>query len=343
MVTGTPALYPCTVSHVRTAPTRYALRHRTYMWLTDPDHPPRLPLPLRPLARFDPRDHFDGDQPTIRAGLDHFLAGHGVDLRGGSVTMLAHARVLGHVFNPLTLYWCHDPGGAPRCVVAEVHNTYGERHCYLLLPDDAGTTREQRDDHATVAAHDPSRPARSSEGERPSKPLRSSEPAGPPEALRPSGSTGPPEPLRPSDSAGPTGPTRPTGPVSDPPQASERQGPLPGRDPHRAGKRLYRTEKQFYVSPFFPVDGEYRMRLPLPDDRLDLMVRLERAGTRPFSATVRGTRREATAGTLLRAALRHPFSTLAVSAAIRVHGIRLYLRGLPVQPRPRDRNQESDT
>ncbi|MFG2423503.1 DUF1365 domain-containing protein [Streptomyces sp. NPDC048448] len=293
-MSGTPALYPCTVSHVRTAPTRYALRHRTYMWLTDPDHPPRLPLPLRPLAGFDPRDHFDGDQPTIRAGLDRFLAGHGIDLRGGPVTMLAHARVLGHVFNPLTLYWCHDPGGAPRCVVAEVHNTYGERHCYLLLPDDAGTTRDQRDDHHAVAAHEPSEPASSSE---------------------------------PSSSSEPT--SRPAEP--------------PGRETHRAEKRLYRTEKQFYVSPFFPVDGEYRMRLPLPDDRLDLMVRLEREGIRPFTATVRGTRREATVGTLLRAALRHPWSTAAVSAAIRVHGIRLYLRGLPVQPRPRHRSQESDT
>ncbi|MET8414000.1 DUF1365 domain-containing protein [Streptomyces sp. NPDC005195] len=294
-MSGTPALYPCTVSHVRTAPTRYALRHHTYMWLTDPDHPPRLPLPLRPLAGFDPRDHFDGDQPTIRAGLDRFLAGHGIDLRGGPVTMLAHARVLGHVFNPLTLYWCHDPGGAPRCVVAEVHNTYGERHCYLLLPDDTGTTREQRDGPHAAAAHEPSEPARSSES---------------------------------------------AGLRAEPPDREDRP---PERETHRAAKRLYRTEKQFYVSPFFPVDGEYRMRLPLPDDRLDLMVRLEREGTRPFTATVRGTRREATVGTLLRAALRHPWSTAVVSAAIRVHGIRLYLRGLPVQPRPRHRSQESDT
>ncbi|MFE2301911.1 DUF1365 domain-containing protein [Streptomyces sp. NPDC059445] len=241
-MTHTPALYPCTVAHVRTAPTRYALRHRTYMWLTDPDRPPELPYPLRPLARFDPRDHFDGDQPSIRAGLDRFLAAHGVDLRGGPVLMLTHARVLGHVFNPLTLYWCHDPDGTARCVVAEVHNTYGERHSYLLRPDDGDTAR---------------------------------------------------------------------------------------------------TRKEFYVSPFFPVDGAYRMRLPEPGDRLDLTVHLERVGTRPFTATVRGTRQTASAGALLRQALRHPWSTLAVSAAIRLHGIRLYLRGLPVQPRTPQRAQEN--
>ncbi|MER5979507.1 DUF1365 domain-containing protein [Streptomyces sp. NPDC001857] len=238
------ALYPCTITHVRSAPLRYALRHRTYMWLIDPDHPPRLPRLVRPLARFDPRDHFTGDQPSLRAGLDAFLASRGVRLDGGPVVMLTHARVLGHVFNPLTLYWCHGPDGSARCVVAEVHNTYGGRHCYLLRPDASGT------------------------------------------AL---------------------------------------------------------ADKEFYVSPFFPVDGRYRMRLPRPQDRLDLTVHLEREGGRPFTATVRGVRREVSAGAVLRLAVRRPWSTLAVSAAIRLHGVRLYLRGLPVQPRPAPVSAREDT
>ena len=52
--------------------------------------------------------------------------------------MLSNARVLGHVFNPLTVYWCHDGDGSLRCVVAEVHNTYGGRHRYLLHTDERG-------------------------------------------------------------------------------------------------------------------------------------------------------------------------------------------------------------
>lgn len=235
------SVYPCTITHVRTEPLRHSLRHRTYMWVIDPDRPPRMPWPLRLLARFDARDHFGGDEPTVRAGLEKFLAARGVDLAGGSVLMLAHARVLGYVFNPLTVYWCNDADGRPLCVVAEVHNTYGERHCYLLRPDASG-----------------------------------------------------------QDTVG----------------------------------------KEFYVSPFFPVDGDYRMRLPRPGERLNLTVHLERAGTRPFTATVSGERREVTPAVLLRAALRHPWPALAASAAIRIHGIRLYLRGLPVQPRPRHRPQE---
>lgn len=64
-------------------------------------------------------------------------------------------------------------------------------------------------------------------------------------------------------------------------------------------------------------------------------MHLDREGGRAFTATVRGGRLSANTRTVLRPALRHPWSTLAVTAAIRAHGIRLYLRGLPVQPRPR--------
>ncbi|MZG18546.1 DUF1365 family protein, partial [Streptomyces sp. SID5914] len=143
--TTRPGLYPCEIGHIRLDPVRYTLRHRTYMWLVDLDHLPRLPHPLRPLAGFRARDHFTGDAPSLREGLERFLATRGVDLEGGRVLMLTHARVLGHVFNPLTLYWCHGPDGTPRCVVAEVHNTYGERHAYLLDPDEAGVAHVDKE------------------------------------------------------------------------------------------------------------------------------------------------------------------------------------------------------
>ena len=59
--------------------------------------------------------------------------------------MLANARVLGHVFDPLSVFWCYDSDGVLVCVVAEVHNTYGERHAYLLHPDEAGTAVTDKD------------------------------------------------------------------------------------------------------------------------------------------------------------------------------------------------------
>ena len=63
--------------------------------------------------------------------------------------MLANARVLGHVFDPLSVFWCYDSDGVLACVVAEVHNTYGERHAYLLHPDEAGTAVTDKHFHVS--------------------------------------------------------------------------------------------------------------------------------------------------------------------------------------------------
>ena len=123
-----------TISHARTAPLRNVFRYRSYLWLVDVDHLPRRPAGW-PASAAATTSATRG--ASIRDNLDRFLAARGIDLGGGRVTMLAQARVLGYVFNPLTVYWCHRPDGA-RCVVAEVHNTYGQRHAYLLRPDDRG-------------------------------------------------------------------------------------------------------------------------------------------------------------------------------------------------------------
>ncbi|MDT8914873.1 DUF1365 domain-containing protein [Amycolatopsis sp. PS_44_ISF1] len=139
------ALYDATVGHVRATDPPHAFVHRMYLWHTDLDRLPRLPWWLRPFARFDARDHFEpGVGGSIRAKLDAWLARRGVDLRGGRVTMLASARVLGYVFNPISVYWCHTPDGALECVVAEVHNTYGGRHAYLLRPGEDDISRADK-------------------------------------------------------------------------------------------------------------------------------------------------------------------------------------------------------
>lgn len=132
----TPALYRTRITHLRRAPVYHHFEHRGYSWYVDIDEPPRLPRWLRPFARFEPGDHLTGQpEESLRQRVDAFLDQHGIDLRGGRITALLQARVLGYVFNPLTLYWCHDPDGTLRHIIAEVHNTYGERHAYLLPPD----------------------------------------------------------------------------------------------------------------------------------------------------------------------------------------------------------------
>jgi DUF1365 family protein len=139
-------LYPCRIVHVRTGRPRRAFSYRSYLWLVDLDKLPALPRPWRALASFRVSDHLGcPDAPSIKVNVDDYLADHGIDLAGGRVLMLANAATLGYVFNPLSVFWCFDAGGAIAAVLAEVHNTYGERHVYLLRPDRSGRAGARKD------------------------------------------------------------------------------------------------------------------------------------------------------------------------------------------------------
>jgi DUF1365 family protein len=135
--------------HARTEPVANRFRYRTRPWLVDLDAVPRLPAGLRWLARFDAADHLGDPAATLRSNVGRFLADAGIDLTGGRVLMLANARALGHVSNPISVHWCYAADGSLMAVVAEVHNTYGDRHAYLLSPDsDAGSGVTERVDKA---------------------------------------------------------------------------------------------------------------------------------------------------------------------------------------------------
>jgi DUF1365 family protein len=230
-----PALYRCTITHVRTEPRR-AFRYGSYLWLLDLDRMPRLPWPARLLASFPIADHFgSADAPSIKSNVTGFLARSGIVLDSGRVLMLTGPRVLGYVFNPLTVFWCYRSNGTLAAVLAEVHNTYSERHVYLLRPDSYG---------------------------------RSS------------------------------------------------------------------ADKQFYVSPFLPLAGRYRLRLPEPAERLRLAVTLDVDGRPALIAGVRGIRRPVSLPRLIAYSLRFPWTPLRVAVLIRWQAVRLLARRMPVLPRP---------
>ncbi len=237
-----PALVVGQVTHRRPRPVRHAFRHEVYQWLVDLDALPRQPWPLRAFAHFSSADHLGDPGLPIKRNIENYLALRGIRLGDrGQVLMLAGARVLGHVFNPLSVFWCYDRDGVLVCVVAEVHNTYGERHAYLLRPDAAG-----------VAV----------------------------------------------------------------------------------------TDKDFFVSPFFEVSGSYELRFTLRPDLVSTTVTLRQQDAVAFSATFRGCPEPATAPAVARRLISQPFMPQRISALIRVHGIWLWLRRLPLRSRPHHPQQE---
>nr|WP_184805482.1 DUF1365 domain-containing protein [Kribbella italica] len=225
-----PAIVPGHVSHSRRVPKRHRFRYRTYQWLVDVTDLPRRGW----LGSFRAADHLGDPNRSLRDNVAHFTAAHGVELRPDDrVVMLSNARTFGYVFDPLTVFWCLTAAGDLRCVVLEIHNTYGERHAQL------------------------------------------------------------------------------------------------GR------ATQFSLDKQFYVSPFFTVEGRYDVTLRLEPGRLAVAIDLHQHDQRVFSAAFTGTPRPAARRAVLATVLRNPFVTHQIATLIRIHGVWLWFRRLPVvQRRP---------
>lgn len=129
-------VYETRVTHVRREPWRRGFTHRSSMWVVDVDR-------YRPSRRWAaalrgavvPRDHLDGRSRSLREAVERFAEREGVALGDGPILLAAQPRVLGFCFNPISVWWSLDAAGRVATTVIEVHNTYGDRHAYVIGPD----------------------------------------------------------------------------------------------------------------------------------------------------------------------------------------------------------------
>ena len=127
------------VHHARLRPVRHAFVYPTYFLL----------LPMRQLRAgtsslalnrwaplsFHDADHGDGRGPAeggALAWLEQSLREQGITDADGDIWLHTYPRVWGYTFKPVSFWYCHRADGTLRAVLAEVNNTFGERHCYLL-------------------------------------------------------------------------------------------------------------------------------------------------------------------------------------------------------------------
>lgn len=126
------ALYATTVDHRRRAPMSRSFTHASHHWVLDIDAPQLRGWRGWIEGRVEPRDHFAGGGATLREALATYLDTEGIELGERRVRLVTHPRAWGHCFNPISVWWVLGADGAPEHTVVEVHNTYGDRHAYLL-------------------------------------------------------------------------------------------------------------------------------------------------------------------------------------------------------------------
>lgn len=139
------ALYKCLVMHNRLTPKKHRFTYNIFMFWVDIDLLNQLAkkYPLfsynsKGAFSFRDADHFKypvGDarnELSTRQKLNAYLQETGITTPPHKVMLLTHLRMLGHVFNPVSFYFCYDEQGACDYVVTEISNTYGEMKLFLV-------------------------------------------------------------------------------------------------------------------------------------------------------------------------------------------------------------------
>jgi DUF1365 family protein len=180
----------------------------------------------------------DGSGTDLRIQVRRALNDAGLE-DAEAIHLLCMPRVLGHVFNPISVFFCYRADFSLIALLYEVHNTFGQRHSYLIPADNLveGAIRQHCD-------------------------------------------------------------------------------------------------KAFYVSPFMAMGMTYDFRVVPPGETVAVVVHGSDAGGRLITASFVGRRAPVTAGSLLRMVLRHGALGLKVVAAIHWEALKLFLKGMRLQPRP---------
>ena len=154
---ASPVLLAGTVMHKRLRPVENAFVYPVFY----------VQLPRRDLASangrffsvdrgnllsFHQKDHGPRDGSPLLPWIRALLRERGLP-DDGEIVLQAFPRVLGYVFNPVSFWFCHEAGGRLIAVLAEVNNTFGGHHDYLLHNPDGSPLHDGQVLHAGKAFH----------------------------------------------------------------------------------------------------------------------------------------------------------------------------------------------
>ena len=229
-------IYEGYLTHARTAPVKHNFSFPIYTFVLDLDELDFLDKNVRlfgynrgsVFSLYD-SDHLGSGDGNIKKKLKNWLIKFGYSKEYSTVKMVTTLRVFKHTFNPVIFYYCYDKNEKIVYHVAEVHNTFGEGHLYIL-------------NHGSNS---------------------------------------------------------------------------------KVGTE-YLVPKEFHVSPFNKVEGDYNFHFSELDDNMDVRINVSKNKKNFFYARLAGKRSDISRYKLLRLIMRYPIRTLLIIPKILAEAAKLY-------------------
>ncbi len=144
------SLYVGKTTHARREPRPHRFTYGVFQLLIDIDRVDEAVRGLKLLRKgrfglfaFAERDHGDRNGGRLRGWVEAKLAEAGLRVSAVRIRLLAFPRVLGFVFNPISIFFVEDARGRLEAVIYEVNNTFGQTHAYVAAA--TGTPCERHD------------------------------------------------------------------------------------------------------------------------------------------------------------------------------------------------------
>jgi len=143
------SLYVGKTTHARLGPRPHSFSYGLFQLLIDVD---RIEDALRDLRlfryglfAFHERDHGARDGSMLRTWVESRLAEAGLAASAARIRLLSFPRVLGFVFNPISIFFVEAEDGRLEAVIYEVNNTFGQTHAYVTPAAGAPCERQEAD------------------------------------------------------------------------------------------------------------------------------------------------------------------------------------------------------
>ena len=135
-------IYVGNVIHKRFKPKKHFFKYSVFSLFLDLDEINELDqkIPFFSYNKFNilsffDKDHGYRDGSSIKDWLIHVLEKNNISAISIKIRILCYPRVLGYVFNPLSIFFIYDADSNPIAILYEVKNTFGEQHTYVFKID----------------------------------------------------------------------------------------------------------------------------------------------------------------------------------------------------------------